>query len=102
MGVGELSLRMKTFLEKNKSFNMDNIEAIYTQKTNDDLEFYARTQQETFKIEKVYGKTPNCFKIKGVLFERLTLSELINIINYSNCIDKLTIDNIQVAYNFLR
>lgn len=102
VGLSEIRCRMNTFCEKNQLFNIENIESIYSKKTEDGNELYAKTQDETLKIEKVYGKIPNCFKIKGIIFERLTLSELINIINYSNCIQKLTLNNIQVAYNFLR
>jgi len=54
------------------------------------------------KIEKSSNLQDKSFVINGVLLHNIEFNELVNFINYSSIVKKLTIENTQAAYYFLR
>lgn len=54
------------------------------------------------KIEKNSNLKDKSFIVNGVLLHNVEFNELVNFINYANFVKKLTIENTQAAYYFLR
>lgn len=72
-------------------------------KTNDESTIMTiKIDDIVIKIEKNSNLRDKSFIVNGVLLHNIEFNELVNFINYANVVKKLTIENTQAAYYFLR